>query len=144
LPARDFLHEDAPLRRQRVRAEREHAPNFVRRGQHPLPHRYVGQHVIHQVRRSVAHPPRRARRARSTALARVRDDDFLAALRTHDAKKAVRQDTAAQIPPKLLFHVAREGFAALFTHGREVLTHDAMEHRVLRLAARVGPRRRRG
>ena len=88
-------------------AEREHAPSFVRRGQHPLPHRDVGQDVIHQVRRGVAHPPGRARRARSAALARVRDDDFLAALRTHDAQKAVRQDPATQISPKLLFHVAR-------------------------------------
>ena len=42
LKTRDFLHEDAPLRRQRVRSEREHAPNFVRRRQHPLPHRDSG------------------------------------------------------------------------------------------------------
>jgi hypothetical protein len=42
LPARYFLHEDAALRRQRVRSEREYAANFVRRGQHPLPHRDVG------------------------------------------------------------------------------------------------------
>ena len=73
LPARYLLHEDAALRRQRVRAEREYATNFVRRGQLPLPHRDVGQHVIHQMRRGVAHPPGRARRARSTALARVRE-----------------------------------------------------------------------
>ncbi len=98
LPARDFLHEDAALRRQRVRAEREYATNFVRRGQHPLPHRDVGQDVIHQMSRGVAHPPGRARRTRSAAFARVRDDDFLAALRAHDAQKTVRQDPATQIP----------------------------------------------
>ena len=146
LPARDFLHEDAPLRRQRVRSEREHAPNFVRRRQHPLPHRDVRQHVRHQVRGSVAHPPGRARRARSTAFARVRDDDFLAALRAHNAQKSVRQDAATQVPPKLFFHVPRQRFAALFAHGGkegfEVLAHDAMEHGVLRFAARVASRRR--
>lgn len=130
LPARYFLHEDAALRRQRVRSEREYAANFVRRGQHPLPHRDVGQHVVHQMRRGVAHPPGRARRARSAAFARVRDDDFLATLRARDAQKAVRQDPATQIPAKLLFELARERFAALFMHGPEerfeVLTHDAM------------------
>jgi hypothetical protein len=98
LPARYFLHENAALRRQRVRPEREYAANFVRRGQHPLPHRDVGQDVIHQVRRGVAHPPSRARRARSAAFARERDNDFLTALRAHDAQKAVRQDAATQIP----------------------------------------------
>ena len=107
LPARYFLHEDAALRRQRVRAEREHATNFIRRGQHPLPHRDIGQDVIHQVRRGVAHPPSRARRACSAAFARERDNDFLTALRAHDAQKAVRQDPATQIPAKLLFDVAR-------------------------------------
>jgi len=145
LPARDFLHEDAALRGQRIRAEREHAADFVRCCQHPLAHGHVGQEVIHQVRRGVAHPPSRARRARSAAFARERDDDFLTALRAHDAQKAVRQDPATQIPAKLLFDVARERFAALFMHGPEerfeVLTHDAMEHRVLRLAARVASRR---
>jgi hypothetical protein len=94
LPARYFLHENAALRRQRVRPEREHAADFVRRRQHPVPHRDVWQDVIHQVRGGVAHPPGRARRARSTALARVRDDDFLAALRAHDAQKTVREDPA--------------------------------------------------
>jgi hypothetical protein len=97
LPARYFLHENAALRRQRVRAERAHATNFVRRGQHPLPHRDVGQDVIHQVRRGVAHPPSGARRARSAAFARERDNDFLTALRAHDAQKAVRQDAATHV-----------------------------------------------
>ncbi|MEO5727839.1 MAG: hypothetical protein ABI134_33475 [Byssovorax sp.] len=106
LPARYFLHEDAALRSQRVRAERVYATTFVRRGQHPLPHRDVGQDVIYQVRRSVAHPPSRARRARSAAFARERDNDFLTALRARDAQKAVRQDAATQIPAKLLFDVA--------------------------------------
>ncbi len=54
LPARDSLHENTALRRQRFRPEREHAPSFVRRRQYPLPHRDVRQHVIHQVRSGVA------------------------------------------------------------------------------------------
>jgi hypothetical protein len=42
LKARYFLHEEAALRCQRVRAEREYAANFLRRGQHALPHRRIG------------------------------------------------------------------------------------------------------
>jgi hypothetical protein len=63
LPARYFLHEDAALRRQRVRPEREYAANFVRRGQHPLPHRDVGQDVraVRTMRPSIAQDLTRSR-----------------------------------------------------------------------------------
>jgi len=56
LPARDFLHEEAALRGQRVRPERVYAADFMGRRQHPLPHRDVRWHVSFQ-----AGPPRIAR-----------------------------------------------------------------------------------
>ena len=60
----------------------------------------------------------------------------------------VRQDPAPHVPAKLLFHVARQRFTALFAHGLEerfeVLPYDAMEHGGLGLAARIGPHHRRG
>jgi len=135
LPARDLRHEQAVTRRQRVRTERHHAAHLVRRRQDPLPHRGVGQDGVAQVARRVPHPPRRARRARSTALAGVRDNELLAALLARDAEKTVGRDPAADVASELRLDVAREILAALLAHGGEegleVLAHHDVQRREL-------------
>jgi hypothetical protein len=55
----------------------------------------------------------------------------------------MRQDSAPQIPTKLLLDVARQILASLLAHrreeGLEVLAHDEMKHRGFGAMALVGP-----
>jgi hypothetical protein len=146
-PLRELFHEDSVLRRQGVRAQRERSTNFVRYCQHPLPERHVRQNVIDQVRSGPAHPPRRTARAGSSAFARERHHDFLAALRAQDAEETSGPNAAIEGAAKLVLDVARQASPTLLLYRREerleVLAHDDVQHGGLRLVARIGPRRRR-
>ena len=59
----------------------------------------------------------------------VYDDDFLAALRAHNAQKSVRQDAATQVATKLFFHIPRQRFDALFAHGVKIRFRAARARR---------------
>jgi site-specific DNA recombinase len=85
---RHLFYEDAAARGQRCGAPREHASDFVRRGEHPRAHGHVGQDGLDEVRGRAAHSPAVAARAGAAALAGVGDEDLLSARPAHDPDEA--------------------------------------------------------
>jgi hypothetical protein len=63
------VHEALHERRQHLRTHRQERHQLRRGRQHPLPYRRARDHVRHQVRDPVVHPPDGAARANDSALA---------------------------------------------------------------------------
>ena len=72
-------------------------------GQDPLPHRHVGNDVIHEVRRGLRHAPRAARRAEPATLAAERQQLVVTALGAAQPQESMRQDAALEEVVELVF-----------------------------------------
>jgi hypothetical protein len=65
--------------------------------QHPLPHRDLRKHMVHQMRGGLRHAPGIAGRTDAPALAGVGNQKIMPAAATTGAGKAMRQDPTLQI-----------------------------------------------
>jgi hypothetical protein len=98
--------EDGAEKRRRHRAtgrviKREHVTEPHRQGQHPLPDRHLGKHVVDQMCRAFRHPPRATARTEAPALARERHQPVRAAGAAPEPRESRRQATAGQKLAKL-------------------------------------------
>ena len=94
--------EDAEHRAAQPMIVGEPVAQPVRDREHPLAHGHVGrQHVIHEVSRTLGHPPPAAARAEAAPLARERHEPLEGAVGTAHAGEAVRQHPAAEELPEL-------------------------------------------
>jgi hypothetical protein len=122
-------------------------PHVPRQRAHPLPHRRLRQHLLHQVRRRVRHPPRHARRTEASRLARERHHELLAAPRAREPHAPVLEQPAAQVPLDLTPHEARQPAAprgeapsppVSGAHSRPVAAPQAHREPRARVRARAG------
>ena len=106
-----------------------------------LPHRHVGNDVVHQVRRGLRHAARAARRAEPEALAAEGEQLVVAALATAQPQEAVRQDAAFEEGVELVLDEARQlGFGVglgLIDEAGRVLLHQAVQRDLLGTVAFV-------
>ena len=112
----------------------------VRKRQHPLPDRDLGQHPIDQMRRRVRHPAAAARRTEAAALAREGDQAVVTAGVAVHAEEAVREHAAAEEGAKLLLDEARSGLLSVCgarEEAFELLANDLMKKSLLRFMALV-------
>jgi hypothetical protein len=121
---------------------REHEPQWLGHGEHPLAVRRQRQDSIDEVHGGVGHAPRRATRAQAASLATERDDDLVVAGLAADAREAVGEDAAAEVGGELALDVAREAAAVwirvaqLGEEGLRVARDQLVQHRPLRSGAR--------
>jgi hypothetical protein len=123
----------------------QHAPQSLRHGDHPLPHRYRGDDVIGEVGRRLCHVPTVAGRADAAALAGECHDESLAAARAPGAGEAEAEEPALEIAAEFLLDMARYGLLGGFPPlepALEVLGDDLVERRLLGAAALVAAGRR--
>jgi hypothetical protein len=140
VPRRHGVGEDSQHRAQDLRVERERKPQRVRQRQHPLADRDVlGEHVIHQVGRSLVHAPAQTAGAKPPALAAEGHQMPLMARVAEEVSKASRQDSTRQEPAQLLGHESGQApavrrFSPLLLERRQVLLHRMVQRRRLRAA----------
>jgi hypothetical protein len=77
-----------------------------RQRQHPLPHRYVRDDMVHQVRGGLRHPPRTARGTEPAAFAAEGQQLVVAALAAAQPQEAVGQDAALEEGVELALQAA--------------------------------------
>src|SRR5450432_544851 len=127
-------------------------PQPARKRQRPLP--VVGghrQHVVHQMRGTVRHPPAIARTAQAAGLATERYQDLVAARRTHDPCEPSLDHATIEVPTKTMLDVTRQPesmrrmIARSLQHGLQMICDHAIERGRLwtprPIARRQGPRR---
>jgi hypothetical protein len=118
----------------------QHAPQSLRHGDHPLPHRYRRDDVIDEMRGRLGHVAAVAGRADAAALAGECHDESLAAARAPGAGEAEAEEPALEIAAEFLLDVARHGPLGGFPPRQpplEVLGDDLVERRLLGAAPLV-------
>ena len=139
--AKDLAQEQAQHLAQQRRIARAEETQAERERQHPLPHRHMRQHTVHEVGRGIAHPPGPARRAKASSATGERHEDAVLAGRAGDAGCAVGEDSAAEIAVELALHMTRQARGVGVVRGSGEALHvgcdNAIEHVLLRLAAGV-------
>ena len=98
----------------------EEIPQPLRQREHPLPHRHLGEHVIHEVRGRLGHAPGAAGGADPAALAREGDQEVMPAVRAAHPGEAVGQNAAGQVLAELPLDVGGNGIAVRLATPREV------------------------
>ena len=119
---------------------REQKASPARQREHALAHRNARQHLIDQVRGSALHPSRRAGRTDSTALARKRHEQLVAAGDAAHASESVGENAAPQVSLELGHDEAGQPAPILFDlrqEGLEVPPNCLVQERLLRLAAAI-------
>jgi len=127
---------------------RQHVPQPVRQTQHPLSHRHVGEHMIHQVRRAFGHAPAATTGTEPAAFAREGHEAIVAApiaMKPCESGRG-RQASAGQKVAKLLLDEPRQAFAVskrrrLCAEALEVFDDDLVQHAVGGLPRLVARRR---
>lgn len=104
---RDF-DEDAAERGENVRLERGEPAELMRERQDELADRDVGEDSIDEVGTGVGHSPTRAARADAAGLAAEGDEEIVAARIAVASKKAVGEDSAAEVGAEFSFDIARD------------------------------------
>ena len=92
----------------------------LRQREHPLPHRHLGVHMIHQVRGRLGHAPGAARGTDPAALAGEGDQKVMPAARAARPGEAVGQNAAGQVLAELPLDVGGDGIAVRLATPREV------------------------
>ena len=95
----------------------EQVPEAVRQRQDPLSHRYVCQHVVHQMRRALGHAPPAAARAEPPALARERDQALGLAPNALEPRKTASEEAARQERLELRLDKTRHALAVAEVRG---------------------------
>jgi len=112
----------------------EKAPQPLRHGDHPLPHRYRRDDVIGEMGGGLRHVPAIAGWAHPAPLARERDDKPLAAARTERTAEPETEDAAREIAAEFVLNVCRHGPLGGIPPGEpalQVLGDDFVERRLL-------------
>ena len=89
-------------------AREEPAP-FPGHRQHPLARRDMRNDSIHEVRRTLRHPPPATGRAKSPSFARKKHEPVVITVTTFEPGEAGHDVAATQIGPELPLDVARQG-----------------------------------
>ena len=132
-PPEHRLHEQGQHPRTQRRVVRDQVTQRGRQRQHPLPHRYLRDHVVHQVRRDLCHPPSATTCARRALVTRERYELLVPAPRAHAAQKAPTGVPALEQVLERFHHEPRHralGLGGLCDEGGEVLPHHAVQHRL--------------
>lgn len=93
---------------------------------HPLPYRLLREHLVHQVRCDVRHPPAHARRAEAPPLARKCHPHLVPTLAAREPHHPVLEQAAAQVLLELPHHEPRQAARLLGPREKErpVLAHQ--------------------
>ena len=115
-----------------------------RQSQDPLPHRNGGKYTVPKVCCKVGHPPAGTRRTKPPILAGEGDEQLIVARLTAHTRKAVAEESAAQVALKLVANEGRKlaaGIALLRfdEEGRQVFANNAVEQGLFWLAMLVSP-----
>ena len=94
----------------------------MRQGEGPLPHRDIGEHVVHEMRRPLSHPPPTAARTEAAPLARIGDEALSAAVSAAEPREASSQEAAAQERPEFVLNEPGKAIALPGGLGRNVST----------------------
>ena len=86
----------------------------VRKREHPLPDRDLGQHPVDEMSRGVGHPPATTRGTESAPLARKADEAIVSAGVAVDAQESMSQYAAFEIGADLSLDEAGNGGALRF------------------------------
>ncbi len=100
-------HVHAEHRARQPVIPRQEIAKAVRQTEDPLAHGHTRQHVVDEAGGGLGHAPAAAARAEATALAGERHKPLERAIVAAEAREAVRQHTASQEVPELLFHELR-------------------------------------
>ena len=129
----EHVGAEPPVVRERVaQAPRERAD--------PLADRHLRQHLLHQVRRDVRHPPAEARGTEFAAITTQRAHDVVATPGAGEVHEPVLEQAAAQVGIELPHHELRQAAALLLgplQEARPVLAHERVEPRLFWPSARV-------
>ena len=118
-----------------------------RKGQHPLPDRHLGHHLLDQERSALGHAPRAARGAKPAPLAGERYPLLVCAVNAAHAQKSVRQNAALEKGLELVPDERGQARAGpgldLGEEGLQMLPHQPMQERLLGPPPLVADRVRR-
>jgi len=114
----------------------------IRYRQHPLPHRHPRQHLIHQMRGPLRHPPPAAARTEAAAFTRNRHQLLARAALALKARHAGLVHPAPQQLPELALDELRQaravaGLRHRAQEGLQVFGDHLMEHGVLGVARTI-------
>jgi hypothetical protein len=142
VPGRHRVREDAHHLTEQLSVEREREAQGEGNCEHELSQRYVGQHVIHEVQRSLIHPPAETTGAHRASLARKRHSMMLATGFTEKVGETSAQDSARHERVQFLRHELRQrapagGVGPLLLEGQQVLLQHLIKGSLVRLPARV-------
>jgi len=142
----DHPQEDAQDRTDPLRVAHEEVAQALGHHQHPLPHRHPRQHMVHQVRRGLGHPPGITRGTDGAGAAGERHQEVVATCRAPGSPEAMRQhatgEVLAEIPLHERGHPGSLELALLLERQPrfQVLAHDRVQHRALGPARAVPAR----
>ena len=123
----------------------QQVPDSWRQAQDPLSDGDIGEHVVHQVRGSLGHPPPAAARAEASPLAGKSPQSIQAAAAPESGESPGEPPTP-EVRLELLFHETRQALAVaqvgrLGPERLEVLAHDLIQNAPAGRARRVLDRR---
>lgn len=143
--AQHGAHVDGDQRATEIVIPSQQVPKPIRQTEDPLPHRYIGKHMIDQMGGTFGHAAAAATGTESTPLGRERHQPILAARVAMEPREPARQATASQEVAELLFDESRQPFAiakrrGLCTERFEVFEDNLMERTLRRSPRFVGRR----
>ena len=131
-PSQHGTHIDRDHRAAQLVVPRQLVPQAMRYAEHPLSHRHIGEHGIHQVRGTLGHPPAAATWTEAAPLTRERHQSVETARGAAESREPAGQPPAPQKVPKLVFDKPRQPLALpqrgrLRTECLEVVENDLIE-----------------
>ena len=114
----------------------------MRHREDPLAHGHTRQHLVHEVRRLLAHASTAAAGAEPAPLAGERHESFVSAVAAAHPREAARKHATREELPELLLHEARHAGAVgalgrVAEKGLEMVADQPVEDRALRAARLV-------
>ena len=114
-------HEGAEHLARELRVVGAPVAERVRKREHPLPDRYLGQDAVHEMGRRVGHAAAAAGRAEPAAACTRTQPGVVSTIVTVQAQKAMSQDAAAEEGAQLLQDEAGNGLIPALRSGEEGL-----------------------